>query len=135
MRTLEPHGALGQGVRFVLVGAANTIVTGGIFYALSLVMSTALAYTLAFALGILASVAFTPRLVFMVRTTNARRALYASWYVSVYVVGLGLIEALEHRLALERPIVVVVTVGTTAVLTFGAARRLFRPAAPAESPG
>lgn len=75
-----------QVVRFLAVGVVNTVATYALFVGLGLVMSAALAYTIAFALG-LCWVAFgTSTYVFGSRHPK-RIVTYALWYVLVYIVG------------------------------------------------
>ncbi len=107
-----------QAARFVLVGLANTLVTGAIFYALAITMPASIAYTIAFAIGIGFAVAVTPRLVFLVRPRASRRAAYAIWYLVVYVIGLGVVHVVDDVLHMDHAQVVVLTVLTTAALSF-----------------
>jgi putative flippase GtrA len=112
-------------VRFVAVGGANTLLTGGIFFVLSGMVAPAVAYTVAFAIGVVFAVVVTPRFVFAERVPHDRRAIYAAWYLFVYLVGLGVVYVVHDRLGLDRWVIVVVTVPTTAILGFIGARRLF----------
>ena len=104
--------------RFLVVGVANTLVTGAIFYALSLVIPTSIAYTIAFALGVVFAVTVTPRFVFVVRPPARRRVAYAAWYLIVYAVGLMLVRLLEDVIGASEAEIVVASVSTTAVLGF-----------------
>lgn len=108
----------GQAGRFVLLGLANTLVTGAVFYMLAFVLPPWLAYTIAFGLGVCFAVAVTPRVVFRVRPRAQRRAAYALWYVLVYVIGLGVVHLLDNVVRADRGQVVVLTVATTAALGF-----------------
>jgi len=123
-----------QAVRFGILGVANTLVTGAIFYGLGLAMASSLAYTIAFGIGVAFAVTVTPRLVFRVRPRAQRRAAYALWYVLVYVLGLGLVLLLADVVRADHRQVVVFTVMATAVLSFiGGRFVLGREAARGES--
>ena len=111
-------GLAGQAVRFAVVGLANTLVTGAIFNVLAFVLPASLAYTIAFGLGIGFAVAVTPRFVFRVQPPGRQRAAYALWYVLVYFVGLGLVFLLDDVVMAARGQVVVITIVTTAGLSF-----------------
>ena len=111
-------GLAGQAVRFAALGLANTLVTGAIFYLLALALPASLAYTIAFGLGIGFTVAVTPRFVFRVQPPARKRAAYALWYVLVYFIGLGLVFLLDDVLLAARGQVVVITIVTTAGLSF-----------------
>jgi hypothetical protein len=65
--------------RFVMVGAANTAVTGAAFLALLTVMHPDLAFTIVYVCGILFVTVVTPRFVFSTRPSHARRAGLAAW--------------------------------------------------------
>lgn len=96
--------------RFVLLGAANTLLTFALFTALQHVTAVAVAYTVAFAAGLALSTALTSRVVFGVRTTTRRRAVFALCYLVIYGVGL----LVSHLLAGGLP-AWVVSLGTLAV--------------------
>ena len=108
----------------MVVGLANTLVTGAIFYVLALVLLPWLAYTIAFGLGVGFAVAVTPRVVFLVRPRAHRRAAYALWYVVVYAIGLGLVHLLNDVVQADRRQVVIFTVATTAALSFVGGRAI-----------
>lgn len=114
-----------QVFRFLLVGGVNTVVTGGIFLALSVVMIPALAYTIAFVVGIAFAVIVTPRLVFRARPSRAQRTRYLAWYLAIYVLGLGAVYVLHDLLLLNNTVVAAGTFMATAGLSFLSARFLF----------
>ena len=116
---------LGQLLRFIIVGGLNTLLTGLLFLALSSFLPPTLAYTFAFVTGIVFSVMATPRLVFRARASIARRTQYLGWYLTVYVVGLGLVYLLHDRLTVDNTLVAAVTFLTTAGLSFVGAQFLF----------
>ena len=111
-------GVAGQAFRFVFIGAANTAVTGAIFYALAFWIPSSVAYSIAFGIGIVFVVVVTPRFVFRVSPPARRRAAYALWYVLVYLCGLGLVFVLDHVARVGREQVVLLTIATTASLSF-----------------
>ena len=121
-----PSSTTGQLVRFLAVGGTNTLVTGGIFLALSSAVAPAVAYTAAFVIGVAFAVVVTPRFVFSERAPHHRRALYGAWNLLVYLVGLGVVYVVHDVLGLDRWVIVAVTVPTTAILGFLGARRLFQ---------
>ena len=115
----------GQFVRFLGVGGANSLVTGATFLVLSYFLPQSLAYTLAFALGIVFSVVVTPRMVFRRHSSLARRAAFGGWYLIVYLIGLGAVYLLREQLRLERWGVVLATAAVTAGLGYLGGRHLF----------
>lgn len=112
----------GQAGRFVIVGMVNTLLTGGLFYGLSFVLSAWLAYTVAFTLGVVFSAAVSPRLVFQARPSPSRRAAYVVWYLLVFLVGLALVRVLNDLVRVDHLQVVVLTLIVTTSLSFVGSR-------------
>jgi putative flippase GtrA len=81
--------------RFILVGGTNTLVTGLIVVGLSYLMLGWLAFTVAFALGIVFAVVATGRWVFESTLSPRRIALYVGAYLVIYVVGLAVVHLLS----------------------------------------
>lgn len=81
--------------RLVLVGGSNTLITGGLVIALSFILPGAVAFTIAFALGIGFSLLLTGRWVFQSRVTQIRAWLFILVYTAIYLCGLGIVSLLE----------------------------------------
>ncbi len=114
-------------VRFLVVGGINTLLTGAIFLVLSSFSAPAFAYTVAFVVGIAFAVVVTPRVVFRAQASNVQRLRYVGWYLTAYVLGLGVVYVLHDQLALSNTTVAGVTFVATAGLSFLGARFLFTP--------
>jgi putative flippase GtrA len=89
-------GWSGDGVRFVLAGVANTLITLAAYQLLLFIAPAWLAYSASWILGLLFVVAFYPSRVF----AGARRDLAARFwlgasYVAVFLVGLAALRLLE----------------------------------------
>ncbi len=121
-------------IRFVLVGITNTLLTGALFFLLSFVLPTWVAYSVAFACGIVFASYATPRVAFQVRASTVRRTVFATWYLVVYFIGLGVIRLLQASFVASRLEVTIVTVATTATLGFAGARVLFANLPEGEQP-
>ena len=124
----------GEILRFLVVGALNTIVTTTAFYLLSLLMSSSLAFTLVYAGALCYLVAATPRYVFGARIGAGRTAALAGWYVIVYLIGLGVIGFLDHVPDLDHLGITIGTVLVTSPLSFIGARLLVRQPASGSTP-
>lgn len=121
-------GGSGQLVRFLLVGASNTVVTLALFVLLQNWLSPTLAYTVVFALGLAYTTLMTATVIFGTGLTWRTGTAFVTWYLLVYGVGVAVVQALHlvwHPSAL---VTAVVTVGVTAPLNFAGGRLLFRPA-------
>lgn len=112
-------------MRFLVVGGVNTLVTGGIFLALSSVTAPAIAYTIAFVVGIGFALVVTPRFVFRTRGSRPQGVRYLAWYLTIYVFGLGMVYVLHDLFQLSITLVAAVTSVATAGLSFMGARFLF----------
>jgi putative flippase GtrA len=112
-------------IRFLLIGAANTLVTGLLFFALTFMLATWLSYSLAFGCGVLFASYATPRVAFHVTASTARRVAFAGWYIVVYLAGLGVIGLLQSAFQAGRVETTILTLAVTAALGFAGARLLF----------
>jgi putative flippase GtrA len=119
--------ATAQVARFLLVGGANTAVTALVFYALSFPLETWVAFTVAYALGLMFVTTVTPRFVFATRPPTTHRVALAMWYVVVYLVGVGVSTLLDADTAAPRAVVVLGTLAVTAPLGFLGSRVIVGP--------
>lgn len=118
----------GEALRFLAVGGINTVMTAAIFLALSAVIGPTLAYTVAFVVGIAFALVVTPRIVFKARATRSQRVRYLVWYLTIYALGLGIVQVLHDVLALNSLAVAAGTFVVTAGLSFLGARLVFERA-------
>jgi putative flippase GtrA len=113
-------------LRFLVVGGSNTVITLVLFALLARVMAPWLAYTLVFALGLAYATMLTGRFVFGADNTRRRSGLFIVWYLTVFVIGLGVVQTVQ-ALGVDSPdILAVITVATTAPLNFLGGRWIFR---------
>lgn len=109
--------------RFLVVGGLNTLITGALVGLLSLALPGWVAFTIAFALGIVFSVLATGKWVFRSRLSWRRAALQAGAYIVIYVVGLGVVALIG--LTGAPPWANGASVLVTAPLSFLAGRTIF----------
>ena len=115
----------GEVLRFLIVGGANTLLTGAIFLGLSSVVPATVAYTVAFVVGIGFAALVTPRVVFRTRPSTTQRFRYVIWYLTIYALGLVIVYVLRDRLLISTTLVAAVAFVATAGLSFLGARFLF----------
>jgi hypothetical protein len=90
------EGWSGDGVRFVLAGAANTLTTLAAYQLLLFIAPAWLAYSASWILGLLFVVVFYPSRVFAgARRDLAARLWLGASYVAVFLVGLAALRLLE----------------------------------------
>ncbi len=116
-----PRRSGAQVARFLVLGAANTVVSTAVFYALSFVVPATVAFTIVYLAALIYLTIATPRFVFGVRPRHTRTAALAAWYVVVYLVGLATIRLLGS-LDLPREVLTLGTVAVTSPLSFIGAR-------------
>ncbi len=112
----------GQAGRFLVLGGANTAVTTLAFYGLSFVLAPSVAFTVVYAAGLIFVTLTTPRFVFGTRASHHRKAALITWYLGVYLCGLGAIHVLSGTLSAPRGLVVLGTLAVTTPLNFLGAR-------------
>ena len=111
-------------VRFILLGGTNTLATGLLVALLSLIIPGWIAFTIAFIIGLIFSVALTGRWVFKSETNWSKASLFAFAYLLIYLCGLFLVQVLEF-FGLP-PVFNGATVFVTAPLGFVAGKYVFR---------
>jgi putative flippase GtrA len=116
--------------RFLLVGGTNTLITSAIVVVLSFVMPGTVAFTIAFALGILYSLILTGRWVFKSQLTASRSATYVGAYAVIYLCGLAFVWAVGT--AGGPPWANGFSVFLTAPLSFVAGRFIFPRSQPSQ---
>lgn len=87
------RGLVDSGLRFVLAGGLNTLVTGLALTALSLVVDPRLAYTLVFLAGIALSAMLARSFVYGVRMGRAAMTAYVVMYLVVFAIGLAAVAS------------------------------------------
>jgi putative flippase GtrA len=118
--------SLSSVLRFLAVGGSNTVITLVLFAVLARVIAPWLAYTLVFALGLAYTTALTGRFVFGADNTRRKSALFIGWYLSVFVIGLAVVQTVQ-ALGVDSPdLLALLTVLVTAPLNFLGGRWIFR---------
>ena len=81
-------------LRFLLFGFLNTVVTVGIFVSLGSIILPALAYGVAFFVGLLMVLLLANRWAFHGTEKWGRKVLYLFWYLLVFLIGQAVIYAI-----------------------------------------
>lgn len=111
--------SIGEVVRFLLVGGSNTVVTGLIFFLLTSVVPTSVAYVISYGVGIVFAGVVIPTVVFG-RPASVRLAgRVGAGYFAVLVLGLLMVAVLDPHLGRTAIVLVVlaITVPANFVLT------------------
>jgi putative flippase GtrA len=122
---VSPAGLRGQALRFLFVGGINTIATYGIFIGLGLLIPAWIAYSIAFALGLVWVVLGSSRFVFRSATSVKQIALFSAWYLLVYGVGRIVVHFLEPKGFLDLAITSFAVLVATTPLSFLGGRLIF----------
>jgi putative flippase GtrA len=117
----------GEVWRFLLGGAANTVLSFALYFALQLAMPYQLAYAIAFVFGVAFS--YTINVFFVFRTGHsAGKALaFPLVYLAQYVVGALVLGMLVEWLHVPQEVAPILVVAVTIPLTFVLSRRVLRP--------
>jgi len=105
--------------RYLLVGSVNTLSTMAVYQLLVTILSPAVAYTLAWLVGIVIVAVAYPKIVFRVTGGWVRGGAIAITYAAVFAVGLLLIALLESLKFQNRLSIMLVLPVTTTVSYFG----------------
>jgi putative flippase GtrA len=109
-------------LRFLIVGAVNTLVTYLIYVALLFVMTYPVAYTVTYAVGILISYCLNAQLVFKQKLRLSVALLYPIVYLLQYLLGLALLFVLVEMAHLSAFIAPLCTIFVTVPVTYFASR-------------
>ena len=121
---------LAQVLRFLVVGGTNTLVTYAIFIALGLVIPPWIAYTIAFAIGLVWVAFGSSRFVFRAAFSLKRMLLFIGCNLVVYGLGQVLIRLVSPEGLVELALTSLIVLAVTAPVTFLVGRYIFnRPAA------
>lgn len=116
-------------VRYLVVGAVNTVVTYALFVAAMHVMTYLLAYSGAYAAGIAIGYALQSRFVFRVPIQWRTALRFPLAYVVQYVAGAALLWLLVDYLAIARGVAALIVVAATVPLGFALNRLALREGA------
>lgn len=109
------QGWTADGLRFVLAGAANTLITLAVYQLLLFITPDWLAYTLSWVCGLIFVVVFYPSRVFAgARRDAAARTALGVTYAAVFLVGLGTLRVLATVGVSARAAIFIVLMVTTA---------------------
>lgn len=122
---MSRDGLRGQALRFLLVGGINTLATYIIFILLGLFIPAWIAYSIAFALGLVWVVFGSGRFVFKSSISVRQVVLFAAWYLLVYAVGRVVVHFLAPETLLDLAITSIVALVITTPLSFLGGRLIF----------
>ncbi|UXI67511.1 GtrA family protein [Tahibacter amnicola] len=110
--------AIGEGVRFVLAGGLNTVLTYALYYGLLALVDYRLAYALAYVAGIGIAYVLNARFVFR-RALGWRSALrYPLIYVAQFLFGVALLHSLVDWLGIDRRWAMVIVIALSVPLSY-----------------
>jgi putative flippase GtrA len=115
----------GQGLRFLVLGGSNTIITFVLLAVLAQFIDHAIAYTVVFAAGLAYTTALTGRFVFSAAGSRAKTAAFVGWYLGVYGVGLLIVHLVDRNGDHSGLVVALAVVLVTAPLGFLGGRLIY----------
>lgn len=121
-----PRHLAGELVRFVAVGAVNTLMTLAIYWALRPCMGYRTAYTLSFCVGIVSGYALNTFLVFRQPWSWRRFAAYPSVHLVNYGFSMLLLLLLVDRLQVDERVAPLLVVALSTPMMFVLTRLVIR---------
>ncbi len=123
---LGGQGLLGDGLRFALVGAGNTLFTLIVFQLLLFKLSPLLSYYLSWAIGLAVLLVAFPRYVFKGSIATVWRAAstVAIYLASLLIGGVLLSELIA--IGMNPRLGILITIGFTTLFNFAASRLVYR---------
>ena len=117
-----------QFTRFLLVGSANTAASYAIYLILLLVVDYRVAYTIAFAAGLIGGYLMHARFVFDARPGTRSAMAYLATYAAMYLVSLFILYLAVASLGVPKPFAMLAALAVTVPMSFLLLRRGFRSA-------
>jgi putative flippase GtrA len=117
--------SFGQFVRFLAVGGTNTLLTYAVFTGLGLLIEPWVAYTIAFALGLVVTSIASSRFVFRARFSLPRLLLFVASYLAIYGVGSVMVILVDPQTLEDLLVTSLIILVTTTPLVFLVGRFIF----------
>jgi putative flippase GtrA len=117
--------SFGQFARFLVVGGANTLLTYAIFTGLGLLIEPWIAYTIAFALGLVVTSTASSRFVFRARFSLLRLLLFVASYLVIYGIGTAIVRLADPQTLGDLFVTSLIILVTTTPLVFLVGRFIF----------
>lgn len=118
MRIKQWHPVAGESFRFLLAGLSNTLATYLFYLLLLIALPYAVAYTLAYIIGIVFSYAINTWWVFRKPWSWAKLFQFPLAYLVQYLAGVGLLYGLVVGLELSERLAPLISIALTLPLTF-----------------
>lgn len=125
----DPRGIRQLG-RFLIVGGTNTLLTYAIFVGLGLLIEPWIAYTVAFALGLVWTSIGSSRFVFRARFSLKRVLLFTGCYLVIYGIGRVIIRLVDPQTFGALLLTSVIILVSTTPLVYIVGRFIFSPVTP-----
>lgn len=109
--------------KYLILGGANTLITTALLLLLSYLIPRWIAFSIAFAFGIVFSVSLTGSWVFNKKASIADKTKFGFAYLAIYFLGLLVTNFLEANQA--PPWASIIVIGVTAPLSFLAGKFIF----------
>lgn len=123
-----------QLVKFIIVGGTNTLLTYAVFVGLGLLIEPWIAYTIAFAIGLVWTSIGSSRLVFGADFSLSRLLLFAGSYLVIYGIGRVIIALVDPKSLNALLVTSLIVLVSTTPLVFIIGRFIFSSPRPKSVP-
>jgi putative flippase GtrA len=138
VRALSHKALRASFLRFLVLGALNTALTGALIVVISRWMDIQLAYTIVFVVGLMFTTTMAGPFVFRAPLTGRALRRFVSWYLCVYLLGVSVVHITEHLFHISHVWIAASVIAVTAPLNFLGGRRAFltctAPSSPSDQP-
>ncbi len=124
---------VGRFLRFTLVGALNTAITGALLILIANWVAVDVAYTIVYAIGLAFTVSVTSRFVFRRHPTAGSTARFIMWYGTVYLVGVAVVRVAGTQVHSSHVVTTIAVLSVTVPLNFLGGRQIFGTDTPRQS--
>jgi putative flippase GtrA len=116
----------GEGLRFLVTGVVNTLVSYAVYFVLQLAMPYQAAYAIAFLVGVATSYLLNVKFVFRVEHTRAKALVFPLVYVAQYALGAALLALLVERAGIPQAWAPLLVTVVMIPVTFALSRLVMR---------
>jgi putative flippase GtrA len=125
-------GDIRRFMRFALVGAVNTAITGALLVLIASWVAIDIAYTIVYAIGLAFTATVTSRFVFERRPTVRTTTRFLGWYLAVYLLGVAVVHTASGQLHSSHLLATLAVLAVTVPLNFLGGRRIFGTGVPTQ---
>jgi len=116
---------LSAGIKFLIVGVINTLLTYAIFVVLTFFVATWIAFTFAYAIGLVWTVFMSSKWVFSSRTVPKKILKFSVMHLILFLIGQAVIWFFANQGIRDKLLISAIIIALTAPLSYVAGKFVF----------